>query len=57
MDNFDDGIDWEEMAIIGALSEEIADEERERLKLEQEVQAEEERLQKYHDELEKEDDW
>jgi hypothetical protein len=36
MDIFDDGLDWEDMALLGAMSEQIADEERERLKLEQE---------------------
>jgi hypothetical protein len=46
MDIFDDGIDWEEMALLCAMSEQFADEERERLKLEQEQRTSWEELEK-----------
>jgi hypothetical protein len=37
-----DGLDWEDIALAGALAEEIADEERERLKAQKEVEGEQE---------------
>ncbi len=36
-----DGLDWEDFAIAAALAEEMADEERERLKAQKEVEKEE----------------
>jgi len=33
-----DGLDWEDIALAGALAEEMAEEERERLKAQKEVE-------------------
>ena len=47
MDNFDDFFDdfgWEDMGMAGALAEEMAEEERERLRLEREMKKEQERI-------------
>jgi hypothetical protein len=38
-----DGLDWEGIALIGALSESLAEEERERLKAQKEVEQEQEK--------------
>jgi hypothetical protein len=37
-----DGLDWEDIAFIGALSESIAEEEKERERLKKEVKSEQE---------------
>jgi hypothetical protein len=37
-----DGLDWEEIALIGALSESIAEEERERERIRKEMEEEQE---------------
>ena len=36
-DIFDDGFDWEDMAIIGSMAEDMADEERKRNQIEKEI--------------------
>jgi len=38
-----DGFDWMDLALAGSLAEEMAEEERERLRLEQEAEADEKR--------------
>jgi len=44
MDFFDDDFDfgWDDLAALGALSEELSEEEKERLRLERELEIEEE---------------
>lgn len=37
-DFFDDGFDWEDMAIIGSMAEDIADEEIKRIRIEREFE-------------------
>ncbi len=36
-DFFDDGLDWEDWMVIGPLSEDMADEERKRKQIEEEI--------------------
>jgi hypothetical protein len=38
-DFFDDGLDWEDWMVIGPLSEDMADEERKRKQIEEEIKA------------------
>jgi hypothetical protein len=39
-DFFDDDFGWEEMGMLGALAEELSEEEKERLRLEREMEKE-----------------
>jgi hypothetical protein len=41
-DHDHDGVDWKDIGLAGALAEEMADEERERLKAQREVEKEQE---------------
>jgi hypothetical protein len=42
-DDGSDGLDWEDIALIGALSESLAEEKRERERLRKEVESEQEK--------------
>jgi len=42
-DHYDDGLDWEDIGLAGALAEEMAEEERERERLRKEVESEQEK--------------